>query len=249
MRALPRRTTAIVLLGVATLFGVCALSEARAAAEACHRPTPTTLIAWYNHAHAQQPLNYNAQGSAIYHPISILRTHEPAVYWIGLAWLFPQSGALFAVTCAGDILDGMPSGAIGKLEPGPKLPETGESAMLVYVNKETPDCVHDAIRITALNDRKIITLWEHGYNQGINIAPSGAHPREFIAENFRLEFADAGRTLYISGTRTTYPYLANGRQSGTPSSSKTLARETWHWNAGKLRFLPEKSYRPRPVCR
>lgn len=225
------------------LLCIClSLNPPAQAAELCHRPTPEALIAWYNKTHAREPLNYNAKGSAIYHPISILRTENPVTYWIGLAWLFPQSGALFAVNCKGTILDGIPTGAIGHLIPGPKLPEVGQSVMIVYVEKETGSCVHDAVKIMALKNDKMIPLWTHGYNLGINLPAADGKPRRFTKETYKLELSDDQRTLSIGGLRATYPYLKSGNQAKIPSASETLPAETYHWDAKALRYLPAKPY-------
>lgn len=243
------RIGVIAILGAMLLFCAGLFGSTRAqAAELCHRPTPRTLIDWYNQTHAQAPLNYDAKGSAIYHPISILRTEQPVIYWIGLAWLFPQSGALFAVNCAGQVLDGISTGAIGHLVLGPDLPQAGQSVAIVYVNKETSECVHDAMKIAALKDAKIISLWDHGYNQGINVAASHARPRQFITENYTVSFADRGLTLHISGVRKVYPF-ENGRQSAVASSTETIPSETYQWDAHTERFAPQDNYPPRPVCR
>lgn len=244
MRTFAKFTCALGLSCLGSLFTVPAH-----AAESCHRPSPQALIAWYQHAHPEKPLRYSRKESAIYHPISILRSDQPAVYWTGLAWLAPESGALFAVTCAGTVLDGIPTGAIGKLSPGPTLPALGQSVMFVYVDKETADCVHDAIQIAALKDNKIISLWEHGYNQGMNVPASGAAPRRFISETYAASFGGDGRTLKITGVRTAYPYLKDGSQAPVPDASATLPTETYHWDAGALRFIPEKHYRKSSVCK
>lgn len=219
------------------------------AAQPCHRPAPQTLIAWYNRAHPGRPLRYSRNESAIYHPISILRTGRPAVYWMGLAWLSPESGALFAVSCDGTPADGMPTGAIGKLATGPVLAELGASVILVYVNKETGDCVHDVVQIAALKDNKIISLWEHDYNQGMNVPASGATPRSFISEIYSLNFGAGGRTLKITGVRAAYPYLKDGSQAQAPDATEALPTETYHWDAGALRFIPQKHYRKSSVCK
>lgn len=217
------------------------------AAELCHLPPPHTLIAWYHHTHPQNPLHYDAKHSAIYHPISILRTDKPAVYWIGLAWLAPVSGALFAVRCDGSVIDASPVGAIGKLSSGPVLPELGETVMLVYVSHETRDCVHDSIQIATLKDNKILNVWQHGYNQGLNVTAQGKL-KNFIAENYTLTTADGGLTLRLSGERASYAYLEDGSQAPVPFKTQSLATETWHWDAGKLHFIPERPYRVLPVC-
>lgn len=219
------------------------------AAELCHRPAPQTLIAWYNRAHPDKPLRYSPKNSAIYHPISILRTDRPTVYWMGLAWLSPESGALFAVNCDGRPMDGMPTGAIGKLSMGPVLAELGQSVMLVYVDRETGDCVHDTVQIAALKYNKITSLWEHGYNQGMNVPASGATPRRFISETYSVSFGDDGLTLRISGVRAAYAYLKDGSQASVPVSTEALPVETWHWDATGLRFIPDKRYRQASVCR
>ncbi|MDE2460663.1 MAG: hypothetical protein KGL98_05385 [Gammaproteobacteria bacterium] len=217
------------------------------AAELCHRPPPQTLIAWYNHTHPQNPLHYDPKNSAIYHPISILRSQQPSAYWIGLAWLAPTSGALFAIECNGSVIDASPVGAIGKLSPGPVLPELGETVMPVYVSRESRDCVHDSIQIAALKDNKIMVVWQHGYNQGLNVTAQGKL-KNFIAENYTLTAADGGLTLRLSGERATYAYLEDGSQASVPFKTQSLEAETWHWDAGKLRFVPEKAYRSSPAC-
>lgn len=217
------------------------------AAELCHRPPPQTLIAWYNQTHPQNLLHYDPKNSAIYHPISILRTQQPSAYWIGLAWLAPESGALFATKCDGSVMDASPVGAIGKLSPGPVLPELGKTVMLVYVSHETRECVHDSIQIVALKDDKILDVWQHHYNQGLNVTVKGK-PRNFIADNYTLDFTDNGLTLRLSGVRTTYDYLEDGTQASVPSATQSLETETWHWDASKLRFIPESPYRALPVC-
>lgn len=218
------------------------------AAQPCHRPQPQTLIAWYKHTHPQEPLHYDPKNSAIYHPISILHTDRPSVYWMGLAWLAPESGALFAVSCDGTPVAGMPTGAIGRLSPGPVLAELGPSVMLVYVSKETGDCVQDAVQIVALKDNKIISLWEHGYNQGLNVPASGATPRGFISETYALSFTDNGRTLRISGRRAAYAYHQDGSQASVPAAAKALPTETYHWDASARRFIPEEHYRQPSAC-
>lgn len=244
-----RRIITWALVATGLLFCACVSLSSRAqAAELCHRPTPEALIAWYNKTHAKTPLNYNAKGSAIYHPISILHTEDPVTYWIGLAWLFPQSGALFAVNCQGTILDGIPTGAIGHLILGPKLPEVGQSVMIVYVEKETSSCVHDAVKIMALKDKHMIPLWTHGYNLGINLPEADGKPRRFTKETYKLELSDDQRTLSISGLRATYPYLKSGNQATIPSASETLPAETYHWNAKTLRYLPTKPYPESQTC-
>lgn len=245
----PPHISTVVLMITGLLLGSCLFSSARAqAAESCHRPPPETLIAWYNKTHAKAPLNYNMRGSAIYHPISILRTENPVTYWIGLAWLFPQSGALFAVNCAGTILDGISTGAIGHLVLGPKLPEVGQSVMIVYVDKETSSCVHDAVKITALKNNRIISLWTHGYNQGINVAATDGKPRQFVRETYDLKLSDDQQTLSISGLRASYSFLKDGNQAPNPSAAETLPVETYHWNAKTLSYLPAKPYPQSAPC-
>ena len=218
------------------------------AAELCHRPAPEALITWYNHAHPQKPLRYSQKDSAIYHPISILRTDQPAVYWIGLAWLAPVSGALFAVRCDGSVIDASPVGAIGKLSAGPVLLELGQSVMFVYVNKETGDCVNNAIQIAALKDNKIISLWEHGYNQGMMVPASGTTPKSFASRNYAVSFSEDQRTLQITGMLATYPYHKDGSQASVPAATQALPAESYHWDASALHFIPEKHYRPLSVC-
>lgn len=229
------------------LLAGAGISPSLRAAELCHRPPPQTLIAWYNHTHPQNLLHYDPKNSAIYHPISILRTQQPSAYWIGLAWLAPTSGALFAVRCDGSVIDASPVGAIGKLSPGPELPELGETATLVYVSQETRECVHDSIQISALKDNKILTVWQHAYNQGRNVTVQGKL-KNFITENYTLTAADGGLTLRLSGERAIYAYSKDGFQASVPSATQSLETETWHWDANKLRFIPEKYYRTLPAC-
>lgn len=224
------------------------ISTSLHAAELCHRPRPQTLITWYNQTHPKNSLPYDPRNSAIYHPISILRTDRPFAYWIGLAWLAPISGALFAVKCDGSVMDASPVGAIGKLSPGPTLPQLGQTVILVYVSKETRECVHDSIQIAALRDNQITAVWGHGYNQGLNITAKDK-PENFVAENYTLTVADGGRTLHLSGLRSTYAYLKDGTQASVPSMTQPLETETWHWDAGQLRFIPEKPYPRLPVCK
>lgn len=242
------RTFATFTLGL-WLLCACGLFTAPAhAAKLCHRPSPQALIAWYNHTHPEKSLSYSPGNSAIYHPISILRTDKPAVYWIGLAWLSPESGALFAVSCDGTPVDGVSTGAIGKLSTGPVLAELGQSVMFVYVNKETGDCVHDTIQIAALKDNKIISLWEHGYNQGLNIPASSTTPKRFVSETYAVSFGDNGRILQITGILAAYPYHKDGSQASVPAATKALPTETYHWDASALHFLPEKRYRQASIC-
>lgn len=239
-----RRTS---ILGLALLVCVAGTSLNLHAAELCHRPSPQTLINWYNTSHPAKPLHYDPRNSAIYHPISIFRSDQPAVYWIGLAWLSPVSGALFAVNCAGQALDAAAVGAIGKMSAGPVLPQLGQTVMVIYVSKETTDCVHDAIQIAAFKDNRIISLWEHDYNQGLNVHSHGKG-RSFIAKNYNLNFADRGLTIRIGGTRAVYAYRKDGSQASVPSATHALETETWRWNANDLRFMPDKTYRRSPAC-
>ena len=228
------------------LLCLCANMPAHAA-EICHRPEPHTLIAWYNRTHPRAPLHYDPRNSAIYHPISILRTEQPAAYWIGLAWLAPESGALFAVKCDGSVMHASAVGAIGKLSAGPRLPELGQTVVLVYLGKETRECVHDDVQIVGLQHNKIASVWQHGYNQGLNITIKGK-PRRFVSENYTLDFAEHGLTLQLSGVRASYAYLRDGSQASVPSATEILKTETWHWDSGKLRFVPERPYKRLPVC-
>lgn len=244
MRTIFKLTFSLCLLCAG---GLC--SARVRAAQGCHRPAPQTLISWYNRTHPDRPLQYSPKNSAIYHPISILRTDRPAVYWMGLAWLAPESGALFAVSCDGTPVDGISTGAIGKLSMGPGLAELGQSVMFVYVNRETGDCVHDGVRIAALKDNKIISLWEHGYNQGLNVPASGATPRRFISDTYAVSFGDDGRTLKITGVRAAYTFLNDGSQASAPESTAALATETYHWDAGRLRFISDRPYRQSSVCK
>jgi len=238
-------TPILFVLGLAAV-SACFATRTHAA-ELCHRPSPQTLINWYNSSHPDNPLHYDVRNSAIYHPISILRTNQPTVYWIGLAWLSPVSGALFVINCAGQPLDGVAVGAIGNLSPGPALPELGQTVMLVYVNKETAECVHDSIQIAALKDNKIISLWEHDYNQGLNVVAHGKSHR-FIAENYSVSFVDRGLTLRLDGVRAVYAYLKDGSQAPAPFITQMFETETWHWSASALRFIPEKHYSSLPAC-
>lgn len=243
------RPTCILSIGLVLLSCGLAINTPARAAELCHRPQPHTLIAWYNKTHPQKPLHYDPKNSAIYHPISILRTQTPTLYWIGLAWLAPVSGALFVIQCNGTPLAGIPTGAIGKLSMGPALPKLGQTVIFVYVGRETHECVHDDIQIAALKGNKIISLWTHGYNQGINVAAIKSKPRRFISENYTLDVKNHGQTLHISGVRATYPYLKNGNQASSPTATESLSAETWHWDAQTLRYTPQASYPSRPVCR
>lgn len=242
-----RRHLTLRILCIGLLLGCASMNPSVHAAELCHRPSPQTLINWYDSSHPQNPLHYDPKNSAIYHPISILRTDQPSAYWIGIAWLTPVSGAVFAIKCDGSVMDASPVGAIGNLSAGPKLPELGQTVMLVYVSKETRECVHDTVEIAALKDNKIISLWQHGYNQGLNKTAKGKS-RSFIAENYTLDFADHGLTLHLNGARANYGYLQDGSQASVPSATEILETETWHWDAAKLRFTPERPYKSLPAC-
>ena len=236
-----------ISLGAVLLLLCLYLNVPAHAAEICHRPAPHTLITWFNRTHPQAPLHYDPRNSAIYHPISILRTDQPPAYWIGLAWLAPESGALFAIKCDGSVMDASAVGAIGKLSAGPRLPQLGQTVVLVYLGKETRECVHDEVQIVGLRNNKIISLWQHGYRQGLNVTVNG-RPRSFLSENYTLDFAEHGLTLRLRGVRASYAYLRDGSQASVPSATETLEAETWRWDSGRLRFVPEKPYKPLPVC-
>lgn len=217
------------------------------AAEPCHTATPQTLINWYNSTYPRRPLRYDPQNSAIYHPIALFHTTSPQLTWIGLAWLSPVSGALFATDCAGKPLSAVSEGAIGKLSAGPVLPELGQTVMVEYVDHETDACVHDSIAILALLNGKLIRLWKHDDKQGMNVAGSEQVFHGFLSRNYSMDFDADGRIIRVTGQLTAYPYLKDGSQSATPAASETLPAERYRWDAKKLRFMPQgkpRQFRP-----
>ncbi|HEX6549271.1 MAG TPA: hypothetical protein VF117_01225, partial [Gammaproteobacteria bacterium] len=54
--------------GLALFLCFAGVSVNVKAAALCHTATPQTLIAWYRQTHAHQPLRYDPETSAIYHP-------------------------------------------------------------------------------------------------------------------------------------------------------------------------------------
>lgn len=223
-------------------------STAVRAAELCHTPTPQTLINWYHATYPHPRLRYDPDNSAIYHPVATFQTASPQLTWIGLAWLSPVWGALFAVNCDGQPLAAVSNGAIGKLTAGPDLPGLGQTVLAEYVDHETADCVHDSIEIAAFSHGKLVSLWKHESRQGMNVAGKGSAFRGFISRNFVLRVDPDGQTLQLSGRRSAYPYLKDGAQSATASASEALPAETYHWDAGKLRFVPHAHYRQFKTC-
>ncbi len=241
------RTAGVIGTSLILLF--CSISCAHArTAEYCPTPSVQTLIAWYHTAYPDKPLRYSPRNSAIYHPFAVFRTQQPPIHWIGLAWLSPESGALFAVNCDGRPLAARSDGAIGKISAGPALPVLGQTVMAEYVDAETGDCVHDSIEILTLRDGNIVSLWKHGYRQGMNVTDAKTHFNGFVTENYAVSFSDDGKTIQVTGKILAYSYRKDGSQSPMPSSSKTLPAETWHWNASTLRFLPEKRYPQPGLC-
>lgn len=232
---------------IALVFCACCSVGARAA-EICHTPEPQTLIAWFQSAYPRTDLHYSPKNSLIYHPIEVFQTERPRLNWIGLAWLSPEAGALFAARCDGRPIAGRATGAIGKLAAGPVLPGLGQTVMLQYVGRETDNCVHDAVEIAALHNGEIISLWRHGFNQGLNVPGSGKAPKMFVSEIYAVSYSGHGLTVRISGTRAVYPYLKNGSQSPRPSTARTLNTETYHWDPKTLRFLPQQRYRQPAPC-
>ena len=218
------------------------------AAELCKTATPQTLIAWYNKTHPRQSLRYDAKNSAIYHPIAMFRTSVPHLTWIGLGWLSPIWGAVFATDCSGNPLAAVSDGAVGKLAAGPTLPQTGQTVRVEYADKETPACVHDSVELLAFKHNRIARLWQHELKQGMNVMHGKTGFRGFVTRNYRVQFLDDGRTLKLTGQLTAYPELKNGRQSGTPSATKTLPTEIYQWNAKKLRFVPQANYPRYKAC-
>ncbi|MGH8307426.1 MAG: hypothetical protein ACRER0_04055 [Gammaproteobacteria bacterium] len=242
------RTSRIVAANLALLLFCIWFSVNAQASETCHTPTPQTLINWYNTTHPEKPLYYSQQNSAIYHPISIFKTDSPRLHWIGLAWLSPVWGALFAANCDAEPLAALSVGAVGKIIPGPELPALGQTIMFIYVDKETRDCVHDSADIVAFKDGKIISLWRHGYKQGMNVANHATAFRGFVSRDYSVSFDTKGQTIQITGNLLAYPYLEDGSQAAAPSATKALPEETYHWDARTLRYLPEKSYAQSKAC-
>lgn len=245
--AVTDKSRAIGISLMAVLFCVCC-GRSTQAAEVCHTPTPQALIDWYNTTHPEQRLRYSPQNSLIYHPIEVFQTDQPRINWIGLAWLSPEWGALFAANCAGQPLTALSVGAVGKIMAGPVLPALGQTVMFVYVDKETRDCVHDSAGIAALKDGKIITLWRHAYKQGMNVGDSKRPFNGFITHNYVVNFGADGQTIQVSGKIMEYAYRKDGSQSPTPVAAKTLPAETYHWNAGRLRFVPAEHYPQTAAC-
>lgn len=235
--------TSLMAVVFCACCGVCAQ-----AAEICHTPTPQALISWYRATYPQTPLRYSAKNSLIYHPIEVFQTGRPRLNWIGLAWLSPEWGALFAANCDAKPLAAVSVGAVGKIMAGPELPELGQTVMFVYVAKETSDCVHDATGIVALKHGKIITLWKHAYKQGMNVRSRKTRFKRFITHNYAVDFGDHGRSLRVSGKIREYAYRKDGSQSTTPYATRTLPMEIYHWNSKVLRFLPEQRYPQPGVC-
>jgi hypothetical protein len=238
----------LIGIGLAALLLWACYGMRAPAAEICHTPTPQTLISWYGATYPQIPLRYSHQNSLIYHPIEVFQTGNPRVNWIGLAWLSPEWGALFAADCEGRPLAAVSVGAIGKIKAGPELPVLGQTVMFIYVDKETSDCVHDSAEIVALQDGKIISLWRHTYKQGMNAAdPTDSH-KSFITHNYAVTFGGDGQTIRVSGLAQEFAYRTDGTQSSIPSASKTLASETYRWNADSRRFVPAGKYSYYGVC-
>lgn len=236
--------TGLVL--TALLFWQCC--GAVQAAENCHTPEPQVLIGWYHSHYPHQPLRYSAKNSLIYHPIEVFQTSQPHINWIGLAWLSPEWGALFAANCEGQPLAAVSVGAIGKIMAGPVVPVLGQTVMFIYVARETRECVHDSADIVALKDGKIISLWSHAYKQGMNIGTKD-HPRTaFVTHNYTVRFGDTGRSIHVSGLVQKYPYYKDGTQSSTPSATRALPEEHYHWDAKRLQFVAEHDYPQTAPC-
>ena len=232
---------------IALVFCACCSVGARAA-EICHTPEPQTLIAWFQSAYPRTDLHYSPKNSLIYHPIEVFQTERPRLNWIGLAWLSPEWGALFAANCAGQPLAARSVGAVGKIMAGPVLPTLGQTVMFIYVDKETSACVHDSAEIAALKDGKIISLWRHGYKQGMNIGGSKTPSNEFITQNYAMDFRNNGQTIRVSGKALAYAYRKDGSQSPIPNTTKILPAEFYNWNPKTLRFLPQQRYRQPAPC-
>ncbi|OYV90877.1 MAG: hypothetical protein B7Z73_05795, partial [Planctomycetia bacterium 21-64-5] len=124
----------------------------------------------------------------------------------------------------------------------------GQTVMFVYVDKETSDCVHDSAEIAALKDGKLISLWRHGYKQGMNVGGSKRPFNGFITQNYAVDFGDHGQSLRVSGKIREYAYRKDGSQSTTPVAAKTLPAEIYHWDTKTLRFLPQQRYRQPAPC-
>ncbi|MGH8397392.1 MAG: hypothetical protein ACRETA_04005 [Gammaproteobacteria bacterium] len=242
------RTSRIVATCLALLLLCIGFSVNAQASETCHTPTPQTLIDWYNSTYPEKPLRYSRQNSAIYHPISIFETDSPRLHWIGLAWLSPVWGALFAVDCDGKPIAAVSEGAVGKISAGPVLPRLGQTIMFEYVDLETVECVHDSIGIVALKDGEIISLWKHGYRQGMTVVGHATTFRGFVSRDYSVSFDASGQTIRMTGKFLGYPYLKDGSQAAMPSATKALPEETYHWDARMLRYLPEKSYAQSKAC-
>lgn len=245
--AVTDKARAIGISLMAVLFCACCGTRVQAA-EVCHTPTPQALIDWYNTTHPEQRLRYSPRNSLIYHPIEVFQTDRPRINWIGLAWLSPEWGALFAANCAGQPLAALSVGAVGKIMAGPVLPALGQTVMFVYVDKETGDCVHDSAEIAALKDGKLISLWKHAYKQGMNVGSSRRPFNGFITHNYAVNFGADGQTIQVSGKVLAYPYRKDGSQSPTATATKTLPAETYHWYPKTLRFLPQQRYRQPAPC-
>jgi hypothetical protein len=239
------RLIGIYLLALLCFECICARAQA---AENCHTPTPQFLIKWFGSAYGDAHLRYSAKNSLIYHPIEVFQTKSPRINWIGLAWLAPEWGALFAADCTGKPLAAVSVGAVGKIKAGPVIPSLGQTVMFIYVDKETADCVHDSADIVALKDGKVVSLWNHAYRQGMNVGASKTRRGAFVTHNYAVTFSGDGRSVRVSGLVQKYAYRANGSQSPTPTSTVTLPSETYRWDAGGLRFLPRQNYAQIPAC-
>ncbi len=235
-------------ISLVALLGFGCSSVRIQAAENCHTPRPQTLIKWYNAAHPGKPLRYSTQDSLIYHPIEVFQTGQPRINWIGLAWLYPEWGALFAADCEGRPLAAVSVGAVGKIMAGPVLPVLGQTVMFIYVDKETSDCVHDSADIVAVNDGKLLSLWSHAYKQGMNVGKSKVSARAFITHNYAVTFSEDGQTIRLSGLLQEYAYRKDGSQSPIPNTTTPLTAETYHWDANTLRFIPERHYPQAVAC-
>ncbi|HET7649472.1 MAG TPA: hypothetical protein VFL15_02070 [Gammaproteobacteria bacterium] len=218
------------------------------AAELCHTPAPETLINWYQNTHRQAPLHYSPKNSAIYHPVATLRTTSPALTWIGLAWLSPVSGALFAVSCEGQPLAAISRGAVGKLSAGPVLPEFGQTVVLEYVDRETAHCVHDSIDIAAFKAGQLRVLWTHESKQGMNLAGKRTRFHGFVSRNYYVKIDSDGKAIHVTGEIAAYRYLKDGAQSTTPASKVTLPAETYRWDEKKTSFVAQGRYRQFKPC-
>lgn len=219
-----------------------------AAAELCHRPAPQTLINWYRNTHRRPPLHHDPKNSAIYHPVATLRTASPPLTWIGLAWLSPVSGALFAVGCDGNPVAAMSHGAIGKLGAGPTLPGFGQTVMLEYVDRETDRCVHDSIEIAAFRQGDIRTLWRHESKQGMNVTSGKSQFHGFVSRTYHVDIGRDGKTIHVTGELAAYRFLKNGAQSAMPDDTVTLPAEAYRWDEKKTSFVAQGRYRQFKPC-